>query len=92
MGTKKEDLLEEHGLDTAQARDLLRQMWEIRMFEDRVYDLLGRNIIKGASHLYAGEEAVAVGAISVLRDMATAMPGGPSSPRRRKPRRNTITR
>jgi pyruvate/2-oxoglutarate/acetoin dehydrogenase E1 component/TPP-dependent pyruvate/acetoin dehydrogenase alpha subunit len=43
-------------------------MWEIRMFEERVYDLLGRNIIKGASHLYAGEEAVAVGAISVLRD------------------------
>ena len=51
-----------------QALDLLRQMWEIRMFEDRVYDLLGRNIIKGASHLYAGEEAVAVGAISALRD------------------------
>jgi 2-oxoisovalerate dehydrogenase E1 component len=57
-----------HGLDREKALDLLRQMWEIRMFEDRVYDLLGRNIIKGASHLYAGEEAVAVGAISTLRD------------------------
>jgi 2-oxoisovalerate dehydrogenase E1 component len=43
-------------------------MWEIRLFEDRVYDLLGRNIIKGASHLYAGQEGVAVGAISVLSD------------------------
>jgi pyruvate/2-oxoglutarate/acetoin dehydrogenase E1 component/TPP-dependent pyruvate/acetoin dehydrogenase alpha subunit len=43
-------------------------MWEIRMFENRVYDLLGRNIIKGASHLYAGQEAVAVGAIAALRD------------------------
>ncbi|MGD9147156.1 MAG: dehydrogenase E1 component subunit alpha/beta, partial [Anaerolineae bacterium] len=43
-------------------------MWEIRLFEDRVYDLLGRNIIKGASHLYAGQEAVAVGAVSMLRD------------------------
>jgi 2-oxoisovalerate dehydrogenase E1 component len=60
--------LEKHGLDKAQALNLLRQMWEIRMFEDRVYDLLGRNVIKGASHLYAGEEAIAVGAISVLRD------------------------
>jgi len=30
--------------------------------------LLGKNQIKGASHLYAGEEAVAVGAISNLRD------------------------
>jgi 2-oxoisovalerate dehydrogenase E1 component len=60
--------LDTHGLDKKRALDLLRQMWEIRMFEDRVYDLLGRNVIKGASHLYAGEEAVAVGAISVLRD------------------------
>jgi pyruvate/2-oxoglutarate/acetoin dehydrogenase E1 component/TPP-dependent pyruvate/acetoin dehydrogenase alpha subunit len=60
--------LDKHGLDKAKALDLLRQMWEIRMFEDRVYDLLGRNIIKGASHLYAGEEAIAVGAVSVLRD------------------------
>jgi len=48
--------------------DMLRQMWEIRIFEDTVYDLLGQNIIKGASHLYAGEEAVAVGAIAALRD------------------------
>jgi pyruvate/2-oxoglutarate/acetoin dehydrogenase E1 component/TPP-dependent pyruvate/acetoin dehydrogenase alpha subunit len=64
MGNK----LTDHGLSRDKALDLLRQMWEIRMFEDRVYDLLGRNIIKGASHLYAGQEAVAVGAISVLRN------------------------
>jgi 2-oxoisovalerate dehydrogenase E1 component len=64
----KEKPLEKHGLDKEKALTLLRQMWEIRMFEDRVYDLLGRNVIKGASHLYAGEEAIAVGAISVLRD------------------------
>ncbi len=55
-------------LSKERALDLLRQMWEIRMFEDKVYELLGRNIIKGASHLYAGEEAVAVGAIAALRD------------------------
>lgn len=55
-------------LTKEQALELLRQMWEIRVFEDTVYDLLGQNKIKGASHLYAGEEAVAVGAISVLRD------------------------
>jgi len=48
--------------------DILRRMWEIRLFEDKVYDLLGENIIKGASHLYAGEEAVAVGAVAALRD------------------------
>jgi pyruvate/2-oxoglutarate/acetoin dehydrogenase E1 component/TPP-dependent pyruvate/acetoin dehydrogenase alpha subunit len=55
-------------LGKARALDLLQQMWEIRMFEDKVYELLGRNLIKGASHLYAGEEAVAVGAISALQD------------------------
>ncbi len=60
--------LKEHNLTKEQALDMLRQMWEIRMFEDKVYDLLGQNVIKGASHLYAGEEAVAVGAISTLRD------------------------
>jgi 2-oxoisovalerate dehydrogenase E1 component len=64
----KESAFENTGLTRDTALDLLRQMWEIRMFEDRVYDLLGRNIIKGASHLYAGEEAVAVGAISTLCD------------------------
>ena len=56
------------GLDKAKALDMLRQMCEIRVFEERVYDLLGRDLIKGASHLYAGQEAVAVGAISTLRD------------------------
>jgi 2-oxoisovalerate dehydrogenase E1 component len=65
---KKRNPLEIHGLGKDKALDLLRQMWEIRLFEERVYDLLGQNVIKGASHLYAGEEAVAVGAISTLRD------------------------
>jgi 2-oxoisovalerate dehydrogenase E1 component len=68
MATKTKDPLAQHGLNREESLDLLRQMWEIRMFEDRVYDLLGRNLIKGASHLYAGEEAIAVGAVSVLND------------------------
>jgi len=66
-GNTADGALAPHGIDRDAALELLRQMWEIRMFEDRVYDLLGRNIIKGASHLYAGQEAVAVGAISTLR-------------------------
>ncbi len=55
-------------LDKQRLLDLLRQMWEIRLFEDKVSDLLSQDIIKGASHLYAGQEAVAVGAIAALRD------------------------
>ena len=54
--------------------DLLRRMMEIRGFEDKVFELLGRNILQGASHVYAGQEAVAVGACSAMteRDYATS--------------------
>ncbi|MGQ9632046.1 MAG: thiamine pyrophosphate-dependent dehydrogenase E1 component subunit alpha [bacterium] len=45
----------------------LKTMMHIRYFENKVFDLLGRNIAKGGSHLYAGEEAVAVGACAALR-------------------------
>ncbi|MBN1975915.1 MAG: dehydrogenase E1 component subunit alpha/beta [Anaerolineae bacterium] len=66
--SKKTSTRKKFDLPKEQALDLLQQMWEIRMFEDKVYDLLGQNVIKGASHLYAGEEAVAVGAIAALQD------------------------
>ncbi len=65
---KDVNLLKRTGLTKAKALDMLQQMWEIRMFEDTVYDLLGKNLIRGASHLYAGQEAVAVGAMSTLRE------------------------
>lgn len=45
---------------------LLKQMMEIRYFEDKIMELLAKNIAEGGSHLYAGMEAVAVGSISVL--------------------------
>ena len=45
---------------------LLRRMMEIRAFEDKVFELLARDILKGASHVYAGQEAVAVGACSAI--------------------------
>ncbi|MBI3760881.1 MAG: dehydrogenase, partial [Chloroflexi bacterium] len=43
-------------------------MLDIRCFEEKIYELLSKNLIRGASHLYAGQEAVAVGAISALRN------------------------
>jgi pyruvate/2-oxoglutarate/acetoin dehydrogenase E1 component/TPP-dependent pyruvate/acetoin dehydrogenase alpha subunit len=48
--------------------DYLRQMHEIRNFEDTLYRLLREGTIKGASHLYAGQEAVAIGSIAVIED------------------------
>jgi pyruvate/2-oxoglutarate/acetoin dehydrogenase E1 component/TPP-dependent pyruvate/acetoin dehydrogenase alpha subunit len=68
MKKRLKALMRAEGLSRTDVLRYLRQMWEIRYFEEAVYDLLGRDVIKGASHLYAGEEAVAVGAISVLRD------------------------
>ncbi len=44
----------------------LKQMMRIRKFEDKIMDLLGQNIAEGGSHLYAGEEAVAVGAMAAI--------------------------
>ncbi|HOJ31718.1 MAG TPA: thiamine pyrophosphate-dependent enzyme [bacterium] len=49
-----------------EAAKLLRQMMEIRQFEDKIMELLAKNIAEGGSHLYAGMEAVAVGVISSL--------------------------
>ena len=50
-----------------QAKHYLRQMMHIRKFEDKMMDLMSKNIAQGGSHLYAGEEAVAVGAVAGIR-------------------------
>src|SRR5512142_1281194 len=61
-------MIEEQGLTKEELVGYLRQMMEIRALENNIGDLLGRAVLKGASHLYAGQEAVAVGAIGALRD------------------------
>src|SRR5258708_16880613 len=55
-------------IDEAQLMDLYRRMVLIRRFEDKVAEMYSRGKITGFCHLYAGEEAVAVGAISALYD------------------------
>ena len=59
-------LIEDGIITLERVTDWLRTIYEVRFFEEKVFELLGRNIIKGASHLYAGEEAVAVGAIAAI--------------------------
>ena len=61
-------LIEEQALTKEELMDYLRQVVEIRVFENNISNLLGRAVLKGASHLYAGMEAVAVGAVGALRD------------------------
>jgi acetoin:2,6-dichlorophenolindophenol oxidoreductase subunit alpha len=48
--------------------DLLRSMWRIRAFEERVGQLTRANEVHGLVHLSTGQEAVAVGVCSLLRD------------------------
>ncbi|HYG77280.1 MAG TPA: thiamine pyrophosphate-dependent dehydrogenase E1 component subunit alpha [Planctomycetota bacterium] len=47
---------------------MLRRMYRIRHFEEKVFELVTDNKVSGASHVYSGQEAVAVGACSILRD------------------------
>jgi len=61
-------VIEDQALTRDELLTYLRQMMEIRALENNIADLLGRTLLKGASHLYAGQEAVAVGAIAALRD------------------------
>src|SRR3989442_15980775 len=48
--------------------DLLRRMWLIRAFEEKVSALYAERQIVGLLHLGIGQEAVAVGACSWLRN------------------------
>src|SRR5215470_9886705 len=55
-------------LHEAQLLELYRRMVLIRQFEEKTAEMYARGKITGFCHLYAGEEAVAVGAISALYD------------------------
>lgn len=62
------ELIKDSVITLEDVTDWLRTIHEIRFFEEKVFDLLGQNIIKGASHLSAGQEAVAAGAISAIEE------------------------
>ncbi|MGH2693803.1 MAG: thiamine pyrophosphate-dependent dehydrogenase E1 component subunit alpha [Actinomycetota bacterium] len=46
---------------------MYRKLSEIRLFEQRAYDLFLQNLVKGTSHLSLGQEAVAVGFGQAMR-------------------------
>src|SRR5437667_7829581 len=53
--------------EAGQCLRMLRQMLKIRAFEDQANQLYLRALMPGLTHLYAGEEAVAVGVCEALR-------------------------
>lgn len=46
--------------------ELYRKMMLIRMFEEQARDLFMKNMMRGATHMYIGEEAIAVGVCAAL--------------------------
>jgi pyruvate dehydrogenase E1 component alpha subunit len=55
------------GLSPKQLTDMYTSMLKIRLWESKVKDLLLLGGFRGVAHLYVGEEAVAVGVCSALR-------------------------
>ncbi|MCP8967399.1 thiamine pyrophosphate-dependent dehydrogenase E1 component subunit alpha [Ectobacillus ponti] len=55
-------------LTQEKARWMYQKMLEIRKFEDKVHEKFAQGILPGFVHLYAGEEAVAVGVCAHLTD------------------------
>src|SRR3989442_15739628 len=55
-------------LTTETLMDLYRQMRRIRVFEEKLAELVNAGQLAGFLHLYAGEEAVAVGVCAHLGD------------------------
>jgi acetoin:2,6-dichlorophenolindophenol oxidoreductase subunit alpha len=54
-------------LDDPTRLELYRKLCEIRIFEQRAYDLFLQNLVKGTSHLSLGQEAVAAGFAQAMR-------------------------
>lgn len=54
-------------LEKTKLLEMYEQMLTIRFFEEKVFELYGQNLVPGTIHLYAGEEAVAVGVCANLR-------------------------
>lgn len=47
--------------------DMYQTMYRIRKFEETVVDLFSEDLIRGAAHVYLGEEAIATGACHALK-------------------------
>ena len=65
--TRSEAASSGFGVDAEAAKQLLSDMLLIRRFEEKAAEAYALGKIGGFLHLYIGEEAVAVGATSVLR-------------------------
>jgi TPP-dependent pyruvate/acetoin dehydrogenase alpha subunit len=61
-------IIEEQELSKDDLLTMFRQILEIHALEDNITNLLSKAVLQDASHLYAGQETVAVGTSAALRD------------------------
>lgn len=54
-------------VDKKTLKELFSRTLKIRLFEEKVWDLFGENIVPGTLHLYLGQEAVAAGVTTALK-------------------------
>ena len=54
-------------LDVSAKIALYRTQYELRLFEQRAYDLFLENLVKGTSHLGLGQEAIAAGVAAAMK-------------------------
>jgi acetoin:2,6-dichlorophenolindophenol oxidoreductase subunit alpha len=55
------------GIDSIKLHSMYAAMVKIRLFEDKVAQLIVNNEINGPCHLYTGQEAIAAGVCAVIR-------------------------
>ncbi|TLS38722.1 pyruvate dehydrogenase (acetyl-transferring) E1 component subunit alpha [Pseudalkalibacillus caeni] len=55
-------------ITTEKLKDLYKQMWLIRYFDEKVDQFFAKGMIHGTTHLCVGQEASAAGAIAALQD------------------------
>ena len=54
-------------VDKKTLKELFTRTLKIRLFEEKVWNLFGENIVPGTLHLYLGQEAVAAGVTTALK-------------------------
>ena len=55
-------------VDKKTIKELFTRTLKTRLFEEKVWNLFGENIVPGTLHLYLGQEAVAAGVTTALKD------------------------
>jgi TPP-dependent pyruvate/acetoin dehydrogenase alpha subunit len=61
-------LIDNMTVDKKTLKELYTRTLKVRRFEEKVWDLFGENVVPGTLHLYLGQEAVAAGVTTALKE------------------------